>query len=303
MSGGAWRKSGKRRKERAGHPRHPSGTASFSHLPCRGSHGGSLTAGEPARPPLRALTLGLAELVVVLQPVAGRAAAVAPARLLQAVVRAAAVFRRAVGEAHLWADTEGAARAPRLYAPRRPRARGGPRPAAPAPSPCRQKRPSQPSAQSQRKPPRPSMHLPRPQHGRSHGLPEGRCSHWSPSATRGEEGVTRAAGPLPVLQRPGAPRGAQVWRPEVWSALTAILGPEGHLRREAAASGAVSPPVYMGSPWGPSPRWPGPSRAASKRAGERLPHTSRGGAGRGGSCVRRNARLPLASLAVSSSHT
>ena len=208
MSSGPWRKLGKRREERAGHPRHPSGTPSVSHLPCLGlSPVARSPPGDPVRSPLRELTLGHAELVVVLQPVAGRAAAVAPALLLQAVVGAAAVFRRAVGEAHLWADTEGAARAPRLYASGRPPARGGPRPAAPAPSPCKQKRPSQPSAQSQRKLPRPSMHLPRPQHGRSHGLPEGRSSHWSPSATRGEEGVTRAAGPLPVPQRPGDLRG------------------------------------------------------------------------------------------------
>ena len=232
-------------KERAGRtPATPVGDTLRLPLPCLGlSPVARSPPGDPVRSPLRELTLGHAELVVVLQPVAGRAAAVAPALLLHAVVGAAAVFRRAVGEAHLWAHTEGAARAPRLYAPRRTRAWEGPRPAAPAPSPCKQKRPSQPSAQSQRKPPRPSMHLPRPQHGRSHGLPEGRSSHWSPSATRGEEGVTRAASPLPVPQRPGAPRGAQVWRPEDWSALTAILGPVGHLRREVAASGAVSPPV------------------------------------------------------------
>ena len=107
MSGGAWRKVSKRRKERAGHPRHPSGTPSSSHLPCPGlSPVARSPAGDAVRSPLRELTLGLAELVVVLQPVAGRAAAVAPALLLPAVVRAAAVVRRAVGEAHLWADTE-----------------------------------------------------------------------------------------------------------------------------------------------------------------------------------------------------
>ena len=117
VSSGPWRKLGKRREERAGHPRHPSGTPSVSHLPCLGlSPVARSPPGDPVRSPLRELTLGHAELVVVLQPVAGRAAAVAPALLLQAVVGAAAVFRRAVGEAHLWADTEGAARAPRLYA-------------------------------------------------------------------------------------------------------------------------------------------------------------------------------------------
>ena len=109
MSSGPWRKLGKRREERAGHPRHPSGTPSVSHLPCLGlSPVARSPPGDPVRSPLRELTLGHAELVVVLQPVAGRAAAVAPALLLQAVVGAAAVFRRAVGEAHLWADTEGA---------------------------------------------------------------------------------------------------------------------------------------------------------------------------------------------------
>ena len=106
--GERWRlEKGEQAKERlGGHPRHSSGTP-CSHLPCPGlSPVARSPAGDPVRSPLRELTLGLAELVVVLQSVAGRAAAVAPALLLPAVVRAAAVVRRAVGEAHLWADTE-----------------------------------------------------------------------------------------------------------------------------------------------------------------------------------------------------
>lgn len=139
--------------------------------------------------------------MVIPQLVAGRAAAAARAPLLQAVVRAAAVVHRAVGEAHLWAEEHRrsarrgrggtASRAPTpASAPRRtpgPAPRGSPALSAlpgqvPA-SPCRQKRPSQPRPQSQRKPPMPSMHVPWPQHALSHGCSGGRTSHWSPSAT------------------------------------------------------------------------------------------------------------------------
>lgn len=68
--------------------------------------------------------------MVIPQLVAGRAAAAARAPLLQAVVRAAAVVHRAVGEAHLWAEEHRrsarrgrggtARRAPPLAAPSAP---------------------------------------------------------------------------------------------------------------------------------------------------------------------------------------
>lgn len=78
---------------------------------CQGTAGAaggrSLLAGPRCRAPRPrprpGLTCGHALSVVVAQPVAGRAAAAAPARLLQAVVRAAPVVPRAVGEAHFWA--------------------------------------------------------------------------------------------------------------------------------------------------------------------------------------------------------
>lgn len=210
MSGGAWRKVSKRRKKRAGHPRHPSGTPSFSHLPCPGlSPVASSPAGDPVegahpwprraggRPPAGSRARSCSG--------AGPPPPCSSARSRRCPLSSwrSAPLGRHGGGRHRGAVALSARPAP---------GPGGPRPAAPvpAPSPCRQKRPSQPSAQSQRNPPRPSMHLPRPQQGSSHGLPEGRCSHWSPSATRGEEGVTRAAGPLPVppaTQRPPRGRG------------------------------------------------------------------------------------------------
>lgn len=225
------------------------------------------------------LTFGVALQVIVPQPVAGCAAAAAPVRFLQAVVRAAAVVHRAVGEAHLWADTgrgrRGGAVAPHApphyghtlpgHAPLRPhharprphyghvaprhtthtghalwprpsrpttphcshttpssaqpRPRPHPRsapwrggglgplpPAHALPSPCAQKRPSQPWLQSQWKPPMPSMHLPCPQHGLSHGCSLSCTAHWSPSATRGLE--VSLGPPAPSLS-PGQPRGPE----------------------------------------------------------------------------------------------
>lgn len=155
----------------------------------------------PCTPPpcsARGLTFGLAVQVVVRQPVAGSAAAAAPALFLQAIVRAAAVVHRAVGGAHLWTHKGGGRQGgavtpcarpcsavPHVPPPPPPPPPSGPQPAVRlcGPSPCMQKRPSQPRPQSQRKPPMPSMHVPWPQHGLSHGCSGSWTVHWSSSAT------------------------------------------------------------------------------------------------------------------------
>lgn len=82
-----------------------------------------------------------------------------------------------------------------------------PRVPAPHPSPCRQKRPSQPPAQSQWKEPMPSMHLPCPQHVLSQGCSGGGDAHWSSSAMW-REGVSLVPPALfPTPPWPRAPRG------------------------------------------------------------------------------------------------
>lgn len=181
------RKSGKRRKERAGTPADTRrGPPPLPHLPLPGlTRWLAYRPGTPRGPRQRALTLGLAELVVVLQPVAGRAAAVAPARLLQAVVRAAAVFRRAVGEAHPLGRhggrREGAAALRALPAP----ARGGPRPAASPPH--RAGRSGPPSPRRSRSGSRPGRRCTcraRSTGGRT-GSPEGRCASLVPVCDEG----------------------------------------------------------------------------------------------------------------------
>ena len=208
-------------------------------------HCGLLTARAPRAVPHLRLTPGLAEQVVVPQAVAGRAAAVAPVLLLQAIVRAAAVLRRAVGEASLCGGPAGGRRESAALCAPGPAPGPGELPGPPPAAPHLEGRSGPPSPARSRSGSRPGRRC--TCRVRSTGCRTGAPAAGPRTGPRLRRGVRRgsrgSAGPVPVPPAAQRPRGARAPRPGVWSALTVVLGPEGHLRREGAASGALSPPM------------------------------------------------------------
>ena len=117
------------------------------------------------------------------------------------------------------------------------------------------------------------MHVPRPQHGLSHGCAGGGAAHWSPSATRGKEGITGVRRP-----RPRPPSGPETSRGTGTAARGLERTHRGTWTRRPSAErrgGVRGPqPTYVnGEPRGPSPGWPRSDRQhLSGQGREGLPH-------------------------------